>query len=87
MRSALPPRGPVPMPSERPYTLGEEGPSLASAGPSTELTAVSRMPVQRAELQAPYGGRAEPMTSPRSAYAPARADDAIHTFMSGRGLY
>ena len=89
MRSALPSRGPVPVPAERPYTLGQEGPSLASAGPSTELTAVSRTPILRSGLPEPDYRSGEPagrLTSAQSAYAPARPDP-IATFMSGRGLY
>lgn len=84
MRNTMPSRGAIPMPAERPYTLGQDGPSLASAGTSTEITAVSR--VQRRELAEPYAADAEP--SPRSAYAPSRSSsDPIHSFMSGRGLY
>lgn len=87
MRSALPARGPVPIPAERPYTLGQDGPTLASAGPSTELTAVSRTPILRSGLREPdYREPAGRTTPPQAAYGPAR-QDPIHTFMSGRGLY
>jgi rare lipoprotein A len=89
MRSPLPARGAVPVPAARPYTLGEDAPSLASAGPSTELTAVGRTQILRSGLPEPDYRSVEPagrMTSPQSAYAPAR-QDPIATFMSGRGLY
>jgi rare lipoprotein A len=90
-------RSSVPLPSERPYTLGEPSgePAEAVAEPargSVELAARSRVPsVAVAQAQPPRAmGEAEgvQLTSPVTAYAPPAAPASAPTgFMSGRGLY
>jgi rare lipoprotein A len=85
LRGSQPHRGAVPVPAERPYTLGQDLP-MAAAGPS-DVSATAR--VQRADLQPPSYPTALPpgrMTSPVSTYAPGRSDP-IAAFMQGRGLY
>ncbi|MBV9260432.1 MAG: septal ring lytic transglycosylase RlpA family protein [Pseudolabrys sp.] len=88
----------VPPPQGRPYNLGEAvatsaEPPQPERGSTVELAANSRAgAVQRAELAPPsaakssYSQAAERLTSPVSAYAPARYD-APAGYMSGRGLY
>jgi rare lipoprotein A len=87
---------PVPEPQQRPFTLGEDEPDAArpaERGSTIEFAANARTAaVQRAPLDPPQGVRPlsapapERLTSPVSAYAPARYD-APAGFMSGRGLY
>src|SRR5579871_1979891 len=87
----------VPVPMERPYTLGEPSNDVAMQQPvsepmrsSVEMAARSRVP---AAATAPVSrvADAEPprLTSPVAAYAPPSAPAAAPTagFMSGRGLY
>jgi rare lipoprotein A len=89
----------VPSPPDRPYAADEEAAEVAPtkadqgvtqvAKASPALTFEQRFPggVQRAALEPPPStGQAGRLTSPVSAYAPARYD-ASPGFMSGRGLY
>jgi rare lipoprotein A len=66
-------RGPVPVPSERPYTLGQESPQGMAGRGVTDMTASRIVPRESAE--------ASPLVS---AYAASRTQAA---FVSGRGLY
>ncbi len=66
-------RGPVPVPGERPFSLGEPVPATSS-----EMTSISRV---RRPAGLDVGG-----ASPVSAFASPRYD-APAGFMSGRGLY
>jgi rare lipoprotein A len=91
----------IPSPPDRPYAAGEET-ETAEAAPVqsdqkvTQVAKASPAPsfdqrfpagVQRAALEPPPStGQSGRLTSPVSAYAPARYD-ASAGFMSGRGLY
>jgi rare lipoprotein A len=86
-------RGPVPMPPDRPYTLGN-GQESNEARPATEVSAAAR-PRKRdtafnsrfaADRMAPMIEDAPGMPSPVHAFGPARAD-AAPSIMTGRGLY
>lgn len=80
----------VPIPAERPYTLGEAdaepAPAVTMPQPraTVELAAASRAPSRSVMVDA--GSETPRLTSPVSAYAPARYDSGAG-FMSGRGLY
>lgn len=81
----------VPQPRERPYAADDdeaEAPApVAVAQAASAPTFDQRFPrVQRAALEPPSTGQDGRLTSPVSAYAPARYD-ASAGFMSGRGLY
>jgi rare lipoprotein A len=89
----------VPSPPDRPYAADEEAAEVAPTKADQGVTQVAkaspaptfeqRFPggVQRAALEPPPStGQAGRLTSPVSAYAPARYD-ASPGFMSGRGLY
>jgi rare lipoprotein A len=67
-------RGPVPVPSERPYTLGQESPQGMAGRGMTDMTASRIVPRDSAEAS-PVG----------SAYAASSRTQAA--FVSGRGLY
>ncbi|WP_315703938.1 MULTISPECIES: septal ring lytic transglycosylase RlpA family protein [unclassified Bradyrhizobium] len=84
-------RGDVPMPEERPYTLGNTAADAASVGGSSELSASSRSrgrPLEnpRAVAYDQDGGYAT-RTSPASAYAPDDGAQEARDILSGRGLY
>jgi rare lipoprotein A len=66
-------RGPVPVPSERPYTLGQESPQGMAGRGMTDMTASRIVPREPAALSPAV-----------SAYAASRSSAA---FVSGRGLY
>jgi rare lipoprotein A len=81
----------VPQPRERPYAADDdeaEAPAAAVVAQAASApTFDQRFPrVQRAALEPPSTGQDGRLTSPVSAYAPARYD-ASAGFMSGRGLY
>jgi rare lipoprotein A len=79
----------VPAPPSRPYATGDEGQAIEMAANRREPAAEPPRPnfVQRYALSAPAAPDASNrLTSPVSAYAPARYD-APAGFMSGRGLY
>lgn len=67
-------RGPVPVPSERPYTLGQDSPQGMAGRGMTDMTASRIVPRNSAE--------ASPVVS---AYAASSRTQAA--FVSGRGLY
>jgi rare lipoprotein A len=71
--NAGPNRGPVPVPSERPYSLGQETQMLSDRRGSTDVTASRIFP------------RGEPLPPVVSAYAAVSRTPA--PFVSGRGLY
>ena len=86
-------RGPVPMPPDRPYTLGN-GQESNEARPATEVSAAAR-PRKRdtafnsrfaADRMAPMIEDTPGTPSPVHAFGPARAD-AAPSIMTGRGLY
>jgi rare lipoprotein A len=81
-------RGAVPMPSDRPFTLGEPQPydPLRSA---TEVTSVRRQLPQLAATPSGAADGSSRMTPEVSSFAPAyRArPDLPGAFMTGRGLY
>ena len=93
---AAPVRGDVPMPAERPYTLGNTTQDMASVSATSELSAArSRRSTGRLDnpRQVTYEASAsEPAQAARpvAAYAPpapSRSQDGITTLLSGRGLY
>jgi rare lipoprotein A len=78
-------RGSVPVPSERPFDLGEGGVEAALQSPLR--TAVARRPPSPEILAAAKPSLREPAANaPVSAYAPVRYDGSA-AFASGRGLY
>jgi len=87
------PRGPVPMPPDRPYTLGN-GRDAAEARPATEVSSAARSRKVDMAFNARFAAdRMPPMTaevprtpSPVQAFGPAPAD-ANPSMMTGRGLY
>jgi rare lipoprotein A len=87
------PRGPVPMPPDRPYTLGN-GQESAEARPATEVSAAARPRKVETAFNTRFSAdRMPPMISevpstpsPVQAFGPARAD-AAPSIMTGRGLY
>jgi rare lipoprotein A len=84
-------RGDVPMPQDRPYTLGNTSADLASIGATSEMSASSRtrgraLENPRAVTYDQDGSYAQ-QSSPASAYAPADGADEAREIMSGRGLY
>jgi rare lipoprotein A len=86
-------RGPVPMPPDRPYNLGDTQAST-EARPATEVSAAARVRKVETAFNARFSAdRMPPMVSevprqpaPVDAFAPARAD-AGPSIMMGRGLY
>ena len=82
-------RGAVPVPSARPYDLGQDAdaapttPVRSAALPSPASTEVSA--VSRPRMVWQEGPVGQPATSPVSAFAPVRHDGGAA--MSGRGLY
>jgi rare lipoprotein A len=84
-------RGEVPMPQDRPYTLGNTSADLASIGATSELSSSSRsrgrvLENPRAVTYDQDGGYAQ-QSSPASAYAAPDGADEAREIMSGRGLY
>jgi len=87
------PRGPVPMPPDRPYGLGN-GQDATEARPATEVSSAARTRKTDTAFNGRFGAdRMPPMIaevprnpSPVEAFAPARAD-AGPSIMTGRGLY
>jgi len=78
-------RGSVPVPSERPFDLGEGGVEAALQSP--QRTAVARRPPSPEILAAAKPSLREPAANaPVSAYAPVRYDGSAAS-ASGRGLY
>jgi rare lipoprotein A len=73
METARASRGPVPVPGQRPYSLGEPAPAQAT---EMEMTS-SRVRQPAIEAQA----------LPPTAFAPVRQNAPAAGFMSGRGLY
>jgi len=79
-------RGSVPVPSERPFDLGEGG-GLEAALQSPPRAAAARRPPSPEMLAAAKPSLREPAADgPISAYAPVRYDGSA-AFTSGRGLY
>lgn len=84
-------RGPVPMPPDRPYNLGD---NQGSPDARTAISAVVRSRKVDTAFDARFGAdRMPPMVAdgpsnpaPMAAYAPAQAD-AAPSIMTGRGLY
>lgn len=79
-------RGDVPVPSERPYSLGNTAVDVAAVN-ATEVSARTRRgsgSSQVASARDDLG--AAPMTRPVAAYAPVRQGDG-NNFLGGRGLY
>jgi len=89
--AASAPRGDVPLPEDRPYSLGNTAEDANSAAATSELSA-SR--VARAERRPTTNARAvsyetrnyAAATAPVNAYAPAEAESP-QQILSGRGLY
>jgi rare lipoprotein A len=87
------PRGPVPIPPDRPYTLGN-GQESTEARPATEVSAAARPRKVdtafntrfSADRMAPMISDVPSTPSPVQAFGPARAD-AGPSIMTGRGLY
>jgi len=87
------PRGPVPIPPDRPYTLGN-GQEATEARPATEVSAAARPRKVETAFNSRFSAdRMPPMVddvartpSPAQAFGPARAD-AGPSIMTGRGLY
>jgi rare lipoprotein A len=77
-------RGPVPVPAERPFDLGEGG--VEASLQSGPRTAVARRAVSPAMLASERPSLTEPTNGPLSAYAPVGYDGNAG-FASGRGLY
>ena len=86
------PRGDVPLPAGRPYTLGNTQDDFAAAGASeVSASRAARPGGRRFERNAPaeveeVADEAPARTRPVAAYAPASRDDS-RNLMSGRGLY
>jgi rare lipoprotein A len=78
-------RGPVPVPAERPFDLGEGGVEASlQSGPRTAVARRSRSPET---LASERPSLADPTPNgPISAYAPVRYDGTA-AYASGRGLY
>ncbi|MBR1220200.1 septal ring lytic transglycosylase RlpA family protein [Bradyrhizobium sp. U87765 SZCCT0131] len=92
---SAPVRGEVPLPAERPYSLGNTAQDVASVSATSEMSA-ARSRRSSGSLDNPrqvtYEASAEPapVARPVAAYAPpaqGRSQDGIATLLSGRGLY
>jgi rare lipoprotein A len=86
-----PVRGEIPMPQDRPYTLGNTPADLASVGATSEISASSRShgrtgPNLRSVSYDETGNYAA-ASAPRAAYAPDTGADEAREILSGRGLY
>jgi rare lipoprotein A len=85
-----PVRGEIPMPQDRPYTLGNTPADLGSVGATSEISASSRShgrtgPNLRSVSYDETGNYAA-ASAPR-AYAPDTGADEARDILSGRGLY
>ena len=84
-------RGDVPMPQDRPYTLGNTSADLASIGATSEMSASSRNRGRMLEnpraVTYDQGGNQAQRSNPASASAAPDGADEARNIMSGRGLY
>jgi rare lipoprotein A len=85
-------RGNVPMPEERPYSLGNTVADASSANATSEMSSshvarIDRAPLENARAVS-YGGRSH-MAASRvvDAYAPVERQESPREILSGRGLY
>ena len=84
--------GVVPIPEERPYSLGNTSADLASINATSEMSASARARSGGRLLENPravsyeYDDRYGPRVSPVSAYAPADPRGPSE-LLAGRGLY
>lgn len=86
-----PVRGDVPMPQDRPYTLGNTSADMASLNATSEMSASSRrsgraLPNARAVSYDANGNYAT-ASAPVAAYAPDDGASEAREILSGRGLY
>lgn len=88
-----PARGDIPMPQDRPYTLGNTSADMASVNATSEMSASSRsrgraLPNMRAVSYDENGNYAQ-APAPVAAYAPPPDNGAAEAreILSGRGLY
>ncbi|MEW6644219.1 MAG: septal ring lytic transglycosylase RlpA family protein [Pseudomonadota bacterium] len=89
---SAPVRGEVPLPAERPYSLGNTTQDVASVSATSEMSAARSRRSAGRTLDNPrevaYEPASAPATRPVAAYAPASGNqDGIATLLSGRGLY
>lgn len=85
-------RGNVPMPEERPYSLGNTAADASSAGATSEMSSARVARVDRAPLDNPRAvsyGRRNHVAASRiaDAYAPVERQESPREILSGRGLY
>src|SRR5262245_11897422 len=79
-------RGPIPVPSERPFDLGEGTVEAALQGPGPRSVLARRGAAPEVVATTRAAASTSPAVEPVSAYAPVRYD-AGAAFASGRGLY
>jgi rare lipoprotein A len=85
-------RGNVPMPEERPYSLGNTVADASSANATSEMSSsrvarIDRAPLENARAVS-YGGRSHIAASRVvDAYAPVERQESPREILSGRGLY
>jgi rare lipoprotein A len=89
--SGRPVRGDIPMPQDRPYTLGNTTADMASINATSEMSASSRsrgraLPNTRAVSYDENGNYAA-ASAPAAAYAPDDGAAEAREILSGRGLY
>jgi rare lipoprotein A len=89
--SGRPVRGDIPMPQDRPYTLGNTSADMASISATSEMSASSRrsgraLPNTRAVSYDENGSYAA-APAPVAAYAPDDGAAEAREILSGRGLY
>ncbi|MGX9393084.1 septal ring lytic transglycosylase RlpA family protein [Nitrobacteraceae bacterium UC4446_H13] len=82
----------VPMPEERPYSLGNTGADANSANATSEMSSSRVARIDRAPLENPravsYGGRGHVAANRVvDAYAPVERQESPREILSGRGLY
>lgn len=85
-------RGDIPIPDDRPYSLGNTSADVASIGATSEISASRSTRSRRQVLAAnphavSYPTDAEEAPAEAPAYAPVRSDDQIGNLLSARGLY
>ncbi len=85
-------RGNVPMPEERPYSLGNTVADASSVNATSEMSSSRVARIDRAPLENPravsYGGRDTVAASrTANAYAPVEQQESPREILSGRGLY
>lgn len=85
-------RGNVPMPEERPYSLGNTVADASSVNATSEMSSSRVARIDRAPLENPravsYGGRGNVAASRTvDAYAPVEQQESPREILSGRGLY